>query len=67
MNFFKPGDPVLFGKYKNKRGVVVRLFEDVVGHPMIEIEPTPKGRKKNVVMGLYKLWHALPKVEVSRA
>jgi hypothetical protein len=64
-SFFKPGDPVLFGKYKNKKGVVVKLFEDAAGHPLIEIEPVPKGRKKNVVMGLYKLWHALPAVRTS--
>lgn len=55
--FFKPGDPVLFGKYKNKRGIIVRVFEDEKGHPSIEIEPVPKGRKKNKTMGLYKIWH----------
>jgi hypothetical protein len=56
-NFFKPGDPVLYGKYKNQHGIVKRLFEDERGHPMIEIEPVPKGRKKNKEMGLYKMWH----------
>jgi hypothetical protein len=55
--FFSVGDPILFGKYKNKRGIVVRIFEDEKGHPSIEIEPVPKGRKKNKVMGLYKIWH----------
>jgi hypothetical protein len=57
-DYFKPGDHVFYGKYKNKKGIVVRVFEDEKGHPSIEIEPYPKGRKKNVVMGLYKLWHA---------
>lgn len=54
---FAVGDPVLMGKYKNQHGVVKRLFEDERGHPMIEIEPVPKGRKKNKTMGLYKIWH----------
>jgi hypothetical protein len=55
--FFAVGDPVLFGKYKNKRGIIRRVFTDEKGHPSIEIEPVPKGRKKNKVMGLYKIWH----------
>jgi len=55
--FFKPGDPILFGKYKNKRGIIVRVFEDEKGHPSIEVQPVPKGRKKNKIMGLYKIWH----------
>jgi hypothetical protein len=54
---FKVGDPVLFGKYKNKRGVIVRVFDDAKGHPTLEIEPVPKGRKKNKEIGLYKIWH----------
>jgi hypothetical protein len=56
-DFFQVGDAVLFGKYKNKRGIIVRVFEDEKGHPSIEIEPVPKGRKKNKTMGLYKIWH----------
>jgi hypothetical protein len=56
-DFFKPGDHVFFGKYKNKRGIIVRVFDDEKGHPSIEIEPVPKGRKKNKIMGLYKIWH----------
>jgi GNAT superfamily N-acetyltransferase/uncharacterized protein YukE len=53
---FKVGDEVLFGK--NKRGRVVRLFDDDRGVPSVEIEPIPKGRKKNRVIGLYKIWRA---------
>lgn len=55
--YFKVGDPILFGKYKNKRGIIIRVFEDEKGHPSIEVEPVPKGRKKNRIMGLYKIWH----------
>lgn len=53
---FNIGDDVLIGKYKNKKGKVVAFGEDEKGNPTIEIEPTPKGRKKNVTMGLYKVW-----------
>lgn len=53
---FKKGDQVLFGKYKNKKGKIVDVYLDDKGHPTIEIEPVPKGRKKNKTMGLYKIW-----------
>jgi len=52
---FKPGDYVLFGKFKNKRAKVVRVYLDKRGIPYIEIEPVPKGRKKNRTMGLYTI------------
>ncbi len=54
-NYFVPGDPVLFGKWKNKRGIIVGMWEDENGNPVVEIEPQPKGRKDNVVMGLFKI------------
>jgi hypothetical protein len=54
---FQVGDPILFGKYKNMRGVIVRVFNDEKGHPTIEVEPVPKGRKQNKLIGLYKIWH----------
>ncbi len=53
---FAVGDHVLFGKWKNKRGKIVDMYLDDKGHPTIEIEPIPKGRKKIVTMGLYKVW-----------
>lgn len=56
--FFNEGDLILYGKYKNKKGRIVRLFTDEKGHPTIEVEPIPKGRKKNKIMGLFKIWHA---------
>lgn len=58
--YFNPGDFVMFGKYKNKAGRIVRLFLDEKGHPAVEIEPIPKGRKQNKVFGLFKMWKATP-------
>jgi hypothetical protein len=56
-DFFKPGDPILFGKFKNRHGILVRVFVDEKGQPMIEIQPVPKGRKKNRIMSLFRIWH----------
>ena len=55
-SYFQPGEIILYGKYKNKKGRIVALSTDERGHPTIEIEPIPKGRKQNKVMGLYKIW-----------
>lgn len=52
---FSVGDYVLHGKFRNKRARIVRIYMDERGIPMIEIEPIPKGRKKNRVMGLYTI------------
>jgi hypothetical protein len=54
---FQVGDHILYGKYKNKRGLIVRVFNDEKGHPTLEVEPVPKGRKQNKLIGLYKIWH----------
>lgn len=56
--YFKVGDIVLMGKFKNMKGKVVGFGEDDKGHPTIEIEPIPKGRKKNRVIGLFRIWRA---------
>ena len=56
--YFKLGDIVLMGKYKNKRGVIVGFGQDTWGNPTVEIEPIPKGRKQNRIIGLYKIWRA---------
>ena len=56
--YFKIGDIVLMGKYKNKRGSVVGFGQDTWGNPTVEIEPIPKGRKQNRIIGLYKIWRA---------
>lgn len=55
--YFAVGDEILFGKYKSKRGRILRFFTDHRGVPMVEIEPVPKGRKQNREMGLYNIWH----------
>jgi hypothetical protein len=55
---FEVGDIILYGKYKNKKGKLVSFGKNDKGQPTIEIEPIPKGRKKNKVMGLYKIWTA---------
>ena len=56
--YFKIGDVVLMGKYKNKRGAIRGFGQDHWGNPTVEIEPTPKGRKQNKTIGLYKIWRA---------
>ena len=56
--YFKIGDIVLMGKYKNKRGVILGFGQDKWGNPTVEIEPIPKGRKQNKTIGLYKIWRA---------
>lgn len=61
--YFGVGNTVLFGRWKNKRGIIKRLFTDDRGVPMVEIEPVPKGRKKNKTFSLFKIWHATPPSE----
>jgi hypothetical protein len=53
---FDIGDVILFGKYKNKRGRIISFGVNPKGQTTVEVEPIPKGRKKNKVMGLYKIW-----------
>ena len=54
--YFEPGAIVLYGKYKNHVGKIVAFGKDQWGNPTVEIEPIPKGRKQNKVMGLFKIW-----------
>jgi len=56
--YFKIGDIVLIGKYKNSRGQIVAFGEDKWGNPTVEVEPIPKGRKKNRIIGLFRIWRA---------
>jgi hypothetical protein len=56
--YLNVGDIVLYGKYKNHRGRIVNFSQDHWGNPTIEIEPVPKGRKQNKIMGLFKVWRA---------
>lgn len=57
-SYLNPGDIILYGKYKNHRGKIVSFGSDKWGNPTVEIEPIPKGRKQNKVMGLFKIWRA---------
>lgn len=57
-SYFSPGDIVLYGKWKNKKGRIIEFTQDDHGNPVVVIEPVPKGRKQNVVMGLFKIWRA---------
>ena len=54
--YLNVGDVILYGKYKNHVGKIVAFGEDQWGNPTVEIEPIPKGRKQNKVMGLFKIW-----------
>jgi hypothetical protein len=56
--YFNVGDRILYGKYKNKVGIIKAFGQDHWGNPTIEVEPVPKGRKKNKIIGLYKIWRA---------
>lgn len=58
--FFNVGDLILYGKWKNKKGRITTISMDAKGNPTVVIEPIPKGRKKSVVMQLFKIWHAKP-------
>lgn len=57
-SYFGVGTVVLYGKYKNHRGVIVGFGQDKWGNPTVEIEPIPKGRKQNKVLGLFRIWRA---------
>lgn len=56
--YFSRGDVVLMGKYKNHRGKILGFSKDHWGNPTVIIEPIPKGRKQNKVIGLFKIWRA---------
>lgn len=64
--YFNVGDQIVFGRWKNKRGIIIRLFTDDRGVPMVEVEPTPKGRKKNKIFSLFKVW-SISKMEEFQA
>lgn len=57
-SYFKLNDVVLYGKWKNHKGRIVSMGQDKWGNPTIEIEPIPKGRKQNKILGLFKIWRA---------
>jgi tRNA nucleotidyltransferase/poly(A) polymerase len=50
------GDPVLYGKFKNKPGKIKEFGEDAKsGDPTVVIEPDPKGRKEDKELKLFKI------------
>lgn len=53
--FFNVGDIVTFGKYQNKRAKIVAFHDDGKGNPLVELEPIPKGKKKNKTIALFKI------------
>jgi hypothetical protein len=52
---FSAGDYIFYGRWKNKKAIVVRIFEDARGIPYVEIQPLPKGRKLNRTFSLYTI------------
>jgi hypothetical protein len=64
-SFFNINDIILYGKWKNHKARIVGFGQDDHGNPTVEIEPIPKGRKKNKVLGLYKIWHATMSEKIS--
>ena len=64
-HYFKPGDLVTYGKWQNKPGQIVRIFEDERGIPMIEIAAVGHPLRKNRVFSLYRIRHADPVLRVA--
>lgn len=59
--FFNIGDPILFGKYKNKKGVISGFGLNDKGQPTVTIDPVPKGKKKSKTMNLFNIWKPVTK------
>jgi predicted double-glycine peptidase len=65
-SYLNVDDVILYGKYKNKKGRIVAISVDPKGNPTIEVEPIPKGRKQNKIMGLFKVWKANPEERLQK-
>ena len=50
------GDPVLYGKYKNKKGIIRGFDKDPKGNPIVLVDPLPKGRKQTKAIQLFRIW-----------
>ena len=50
------GDHILYGKWKNKKGIIKSIGKDAKGNPIIVVEPVPKGRKQEKVIQLFRVW-----------
>jgi hypothetical protein len=53
--YLNVGDKIFYGKYKNKKGIIVKFDKDEKGDPTIEVEPVPKGKKKNKIIKFLKV------------
>lgn len=42
----RPGMFVWYGRFKNRAGIITKVFKDDKGTAKVEVEPVPKGRKK---------------------
>jgi len=61
------GDPVLYGKYKNKRGLIKEFKKDEKsGDPIVVIEPNPKGRKQDKELKLFKIRYDKGRAEADK-
>ena len=49
------GTPVLYGKYKNKKGIIKGFKTSEKGDPIVIIEPVPKGRKQDKELSLFRI------------
>lgn len=49
------GTPVVYGKYKNKKGIVKGFKTDSKGDVVVIVEPVPKGRKQDKELKLFKI------------
>ena len=59
--FFNIGDHILFGKYKNKKGVIVGFGLNEKGQPTVTIDPIPKGKRQSKTMNLFNIWKPVTK------
>jgi predicted double-glycine peptidase len=62
--YLNVGDEILFGKWKNKRGVIQAITVDPKGNPLIVI--MPKNGRKPVEMQLFKVWKANPEERLQK-
>jgi tRNA nucleotidyltransferase/poly(A) polymerase/2'-5' RNA ligase len=61
------GDPVLYGKYKNKKGVIKRFEKDEKsGDPIVVVEPSPKGKKQDKEIKLFKIRYDKGRAEADK-
>ena len=54
-DYFNVGDPVLYGKWQNKPGIIKEIKRNEKGFPAVVIEPVPKGRKDDKEIALFRI------------